>query len=81
MLIFISINVNAKPKIKTKAVKLLFDITKVDGKKLSLPSDVATLGNKIYIVDGDNHRILVVNLKGKLQFAFGSKGQKKGQFF
>jgi len=81
MLILVSIDAFAKPRIKTKAVKHLFDITKIDGKHLSLPSDVATLGNKIYIVDGDNHRILVLNEKGKLLFAFGSKGNKKGQFF
>ncbi|MFV2059055.1 MAG: NHL repeat-containing protein [Gammaproteobacteria bacterium] len=49
--------------------------------ELSLPSDVATLGNKIYIVDGDNHRILVLNDKGKFLFSFGKKGHKKAEFF
>jgi DNA-binding beta-propeller fold protein YncE len=83
ILIFIStqFNVNAKPKIKTKAVKHLFDITIINGKKLSLPSDVASIGNKLYVVDGDNHRVLVLNLKGKYLFSFGTKGNKNGQFF
>ena len=81
LLIIFSAQVNAKPKIKTKAVKHLFDITKIAGKKLSLPSDVTAVGNKIYIVDGDNHRVLVLNETGKLLFTVGSKGKGNGQFF
>ncbi|MFV1984577.1 MAG: NHL repeat-containing protein [Thiohalomonadales bacterium] len=83
MLILISSQIIAKPKIKikTKAVKHLFDITIANDMNLSLPSDVATLGEKIYIVDGDNHRILVFNESGKFLFSFGSKGNKDGQFF
>jgi len=77
----IQINVNAKPSIKTKSVKHLFDITTVDGKKLSLPSDVATRNNKMYIVDGDNHRVLVLTEKGKFLFSIGRKGKDNGQFF
>jgi len=80
-LIGVQLDVNAKPRIKTKSVKHLFDVTKIAGMDLSLPSDVAVVGNKIYIVDGDNHRILVLNENGKLLFKFGSKGRANGKFF
>ncbi len=75
------LTVSAKPIIKTKPVKHLFDIRSANGIKLSLPSDVMAQGNKIYIVDGDNHRIVVFNTQGELLFSFGSKGKKNGQFF
>jgi len=81
IVICVQFDVNAKEKIRTKAVKHLFDITTINGKKLSLPTDVATLGNKIYIVDGDNHRIVVTDGNGKNLFSFGRKGKANGEFF
>lgn len=47
---------------------------------LALPSDVAIHSNKVYVVDGAHHRIIVYNLQGKVLFSFGEKGQKAGQF-
>ncbi len=75
------LNADAKPIIKTKPVKHLFDITSANGSALSLPTDVSVVKNKIYIVDGDNHRVLIFNNEGKLLLSFGSKGHKEGQFF
>ena len=49
--------------------------------QLSLPSDVALLNNKIYVVDGSHHRIAVFDMDGQFLFAFGSKGKKAGQLY
>ena len=35
--------------------------------------------DKIYVVDGGNHRIVVFDLNGKYLFQFGGKGSKNGQ--
>jgi len=47
---------------------------------LSLPSDVAVHNNKIYVVDGLKHRIMVYKLEGQFLFSFGSRGSQPGQF-
>ncbi len=56
--------------------KFLFDITP----GADQPSDLALgpYGN-IYIVDGVNNRIIVVDSNGRWKFAFGSMGSGKGQ--
>lgn len=46
---------------------------------LTLPSDVAVLKDKIYLVDGGNHRVVVYDLQGEYLFAFGDEGNKAGQ--
>ncbi len=46
---------------------------------LSLPSDVAAYNNKVYIVDGSNHRIMVYDLQGNFLFNFSRKGTDAGQ--
>jgi len=46
---------------------------------LALPSDVAVHDEKIYVVDGSHHRVVVYNLQGKYLFDFGGKGDKPGQ--
>ncbi len=48
---------------------------------LQLPSDVAVYKNRIYVVDGSNHRIVVYDLQGKFLFSFGSQGDQPGQFY
>jgi len=68
--------------IKTQPAKPILQLG-VDGdseQKLQLPSDVAVHKNKIYVVDGSHHRIVVYDLQGKFLFSFGSKGDKPGQF-
>jgi DNA-binding beta-propeller fold protein YncE len=59
------------------AGKFLFDI-KPDADQ---PSDVA-IGPKgnIYLVDGVNNRILVVDNTGKRKFEFGQQGEGQGEF-
>ncbi|NOY68527.1 MAG: hypothetical protein GXP53_03415 [Deltaproteobacteria bacterium] len=45
------------------------------------PSDLAlSPGGDIYLVDGVNNRIVVVNGKGDLKFEFGKSGSKPGEF-
>lgn len=50
-------------------------------RKLQLPSDVAVLDNRVYVVDGSNHRIMVYDTAGRFLFDFGSKGSGPGQFY
>lgn len=45
------------------------------------PSDVAIAENgDLYLVDGVNHRVLIMDPSGKLRFAFGAPGSGPGQF-
>jgi len=70
--------------IKTQSAKLVLQfghsLDANSPQNLQLPSDVAVHQNKIYVVDGGNHRIVVYDLQGKFLFSFGSKGNKPGQF-
>jgi len=57
--------------------KFLFDIQL----KTDQPSDIAIgPGGDIYVVDGVNNRIIVLNSSGKRKFEFGQKGTGKGEF-
>ncbi|MBI5056239.1 MAG: NHL repeat-containing protein [Nitrospirae bacterium] len=57
--------------------KFLFDIKP----GADQPSDIAVAPNgDIYLVDGLNNRIVVVDGNGTWKFAFGSEGPEKGQF-
>lgn len=63
-----------------KAVtKKILQITGHGDSSLSLPSDVAVADEKIYIVDGGHHRIVVFDMQGQFLFQFGEKGKKNGQ--
>jgi len=45
------------------------------------PSDIAVGPNgAIYLVDGVNNRILVLDNKGRMQFSFGKRGRGEGEF-
>jgi DNA-binding beta-propeller fold protein YncE len=55
----------------------LFDITH----NFLQPTDVAVgKDNRIYVVDGVNHRIKVFNETGDFKFSFGGKGTSQGTF-
>lgn len=57
--------------------KFLFDIKP----NADQPSDIAVAPNgDIYLVDGVNNRIIVVDNNGRWKFAYGSNGSGKGQF-
>ena len=57
--------------------KFLFDIKP----SADQPSDIAMGPNgDIYLVDGVNNRIIVLNSSGKRKFEFGQKGAGKGEF-
>ena len=57
--------------------KFLFDIKPGSNR----PTDMAFAPNgDIYLVDGVNNRVIVVNGEGRWKFAFGSEGSGKGQF-
>ncbi len=67
--------------IPTADIRHLFDITGKDDNQLSLPTDVAVgKDDRVYVVDGGNHRIVAFNQKGKQIFTFGKKGASEGQF-
>lgn len=69
--------------IKTHNVKQVLQLgasaSNSDEQNLQLPSDVAVHKNKIYVVDGSHHRIVVYDLQGKFLFTFGNPGDKPGQ--
>lgn len=57
--------------------KFLFDIRP----GANQPSDLAVAPNgNIFLVDGINSRVVVVDRNGRWKFAFGSAGKGKGQF-
>ncbi len=57
--------------------KFLFDIKP----GANQPSDLAVAPDgDIYLVDGVNNRVIVVDGNGRWKFAFGSEGNGKGQF-
>lgn len=71
--------------IKTQSLKHVLQLGPGTGannsgeQSLQLPSDVAVHKNKIYVVDGSHHRIVVYDLQGKFLFTFGKLGDKPGQ--
>lgn len=67
--------------IPTAAVRHLFDITGQGAGGLSLPTDVAVgSDDRIYVVDGGNHRIVAFDRNGKYLLTIGRKGSDEGQF-
>lgn len=58
-------------------VEFLFDIQP----NADQPSDISIGPNgDIYLVDGVNHRIIVVDSRGRPKFSFGRKGNGNGEF-
>lgn len=72
--------VNAKG-IPTQSYDLINTIKGKADYILSMPSDVAVHADKIYIVDGAHHRVVVFDLQGKYLFKFGGKGHKPGEMY
>ncbi|MBI4837652.1 MAG: hypothetical protein HY806_00555, partial [Nitrospirae bacterium] len=55
--------------------------TSKDSLGLDQPSDLAVGPNRdIYIVDGLNNRIVVLDSDGRLNFTFGKEGSGRGEF-
>jgi len=65
--------------IATEELKKVLQIKGEKNGMLVHPSDVAVLAGKIYVVDGGHHRVVVFDIKGKLLFEFGEKGNDNGQ--
>ncbi len=65
--------------IPTQKTPLILQIKSTQEMALALPSDVAVQADKVYVVDGAHHRVVVYNLQGKVLFSFGSKGNKTGE--
>lgn len=53
---------------------------KFDQRLLHEPRAIALFGEKIYIADTDAHRVLVLDLNGKIVRTWGAKGDRLGQF-
>lgn len=70
----------ANAAIPTKSITPLFTLTKANNDVLSKPSDVAVNDDYIYVVDGDNHRIVIYNKKGQYVSHFGKFGARKAEF-
>jgi DNA-binding beta-propeller fold protein YncE len=67
-------------KLPTREVKFIREITGGAAGPLSLPTDVAVDSDKIYVVDGGNHRVVVFDHQGKYLFAVGGEGSGPGKF-
>jgi len=80
MLFFVSgIAIASAQGIPTQKTPRIFQIKSQPEITLALPSDVAVVNNKIYLVDGGNHRIVVYDLQGEYLFTFGGEGNLAGQ--
>lgn len=66
--------------IPTKKITPLFTLTKAGKQALSKPSDIAVNADRIYVVDGDNNRIVIYNKQGQYISQFGKFGKRKGEF-
>jgi len=64
----------------TQPASLKYQISSDGTKTFSFPSEVAANSKQVFIVDGGNHRIVVLDKQGKHLFSFGSHGNGKGQF-
>ncbi len=65
--------------IPTKKIIPLYTLTGTAGMHLSKPSDISVNSRFVYVVDGDNNRIVVYNKKGQYIKQFGRFGHKKGE--
>ncbi len=59
----------------------LYQLLKAENRDLSLPSDVAVGQDRVYVVDGGNHRVVTYDQNEKFLFQFGGKGDQPGQLF
>lgn len=50
------------------------------GQPLLRPSGVAIAGDRLAVVDSQAHAVFVFDLKGRLQFQFGKRGNGQGEF-
>lgn len=76
----ISAGVRDARALETRGLQHLFDLTAAENTPLSLPSDVAVAPDgRIYVVDGNNDRVVVYNTEGKFLSTIGSKGTADGQ--
>lgn len=65
--------------IPTQKNPLVLQIKSTQDMALALPSDVAVQADKIYVVDGAHHRVVVYDMQGKVLFSFGGEGNESGQ--
>ncbi len=78
LVLFFSTSVFAYQQIEF--VREFGDAGKKDKQTLNAPRALALSGRKVYIADADAHRVVVMNLDGKMLFSWGAKGDKQGQF-
>lgn len=71
---------NAYAVIPTKKVTPLYTLLEAAKVPLSKPSDVAVNNDYVYVVDGDNNRIVIYNKQGQYVRQFGRFGTRKGEF-
>ena len=81
LLYLVSVTAFAGPPIPLLEVKQLYNLTTADGLEMALPSDVAVgKDDRIYIVDGGNHRVLAFSKSGQHLFTIGQWGRRDGEF-
>ena len=71
----------AKPPIPLGEVQHLYDLKMGADAPLLLPSDIAVArDNRVYVVDGGHHQVVVYSPEGKFLFNIGRRGRAQGEF-
>lgn len=66
--------------LKKVNARFLYNFTADQNSELKFPSDIASYKNKLYLVDGGQHRVVVFNQQGEFLFSFGKPGKNKAEF-
>ena len=69
-----------KYSIEGKKLSVIGDGNGSEDGQFNTPRGLAFSGDKLLVVDGDNHRVQVFKQNNDFSFSFGSKGQGPGQF-
>ena len=81
LLYLVCVTAYAGPPIPLLEAKHLYDFTTADGLELAVPSDVAIgKDDRVYVVDGGNHRVLAFSKTGQHLFTIGKRGRHDGEF-
>jgi DNA-binding beta-propeller fold protein YncE len=72
----------AKDKVWHFTVQAQTVISGPESEPFNMPSDVAVgAEGDLYVLDGVNHRVVVLDVDGKYRYVFGGQGSKPGQMF
>lgn len=79
LILVVSASVTTAGQIQTHKIRHVADIVSDSAVSLSLPSDIIVVEERVYVVDGGNHRVVAFDRSGKQLFTFGTQGSGKGE--